>query len=347
MRGGPLNEDPLEKILAILAGQADSHPDRALHTLDALNEDLLPQFHRRRFEDASTDSEKVAYGARLVANRKATGADLVALAHACARSERLTEALSWILRAIEIQPFDGELLRFQASVLERLGKIDDALLVAEAARNLECDIGAVSADIVRLQERQSAQVRKFMATASPADRLAGYAKLVWSRRASVEDLIFLAQAAADEENLVDALEWISKAIDKQSHDGELHRFRATILERLSRFEEAHDAVTLASSRGADQHAVAGDIVRIRSLVIDEFRQRAREGDLAEFIICHGKLLRLGVLQADDFLILAWRIAAAPFRWVMIRSFDAIRRRATVGRGSQTASAPGRRAEAAS
>jgi hypothetical protein len=191
-RTSALDEDSVQRLASILSKDLEDGSLRACRILDALSEHILPSFHRQRRDKAATDAEKIRYGAKLAAARATEVSELIELAHACAREERLYEALGWAAMAIERRRSDGELLRFQASLLERLGEIETALAVAEQAKRHGADPTCIESDITRLRERFATQLQELMATSDISSRFAYRAKLVSIGSARANDILCLA-----------------------------------------------------------------------------------------------------------------------------------------------------------
>ena len=91
-------------------------------------------------------------------------------------------------------------------------------------------------------------------------------KVACTLDAGADDFILLAHACADQDQLDDALHWLKRALASHPEAGELHRFRASLLERKGRHEEALDAAKSAQAAGADENAIASDIARISGLL---------------------------------------------------------------------------------
>jgi len=75
--------------------------------------------------------------------------DWVALAHLLAKANRLEEALAWISRAVAVSEV-ADYYRLQASVLERLGRFEEAVRAASQALKLRPNDNKLVADVERI-----------------------------------------------------------------------------------------------------------------------------------------------------------------------------------------------------
>jgi tetratricopeptide (TPR) repeat protein len=84
---------------------------------------------------------------------------------------------------------------------------------------------------------------------------------------AVADILALAQLLARAERLEEALLWVDRAIVLESNNAESHRLRASVLERLGRYKDAHDAAKRALSLNRKNHDLEKDVSRtLRKLI---------------------------------------------------------------------------------
>jgi tetratricopeptide (TPR) repeat protein len=240
--------------------------------------------------------------------------DLIGVAHRHAAQERLDASLHSIASAIALKPDDGELLRFKASILERMGSFEEALKVAREAEVHGANPKAIKQDIERLHRRYLVHLdttsgrvlpdfhrQQRDAAAVNGERIRRGLKLASRDEPSPEDLIDLAHAYAEDEKLWDALYWIGKAIEVHPDDGEILRFKASILERIGRFEEALQVAEEASRCGAHRASIASDLERISRGFIADLRKDARSENPARSLTSYAKLLQTKNLRLSDLI----------------------------------------------
>jgi tetratricopeptide (TPR) repeat protein len=213
----------------------------------------------------------------------ADGDDLVKLAHALARLERLDEALFWVGETLKADDASAGIWRFRASLLERLGRFEEALDSAQGAqaRGLPGDVAAE--DIARIRRRMMDELQREADGPDPRKAVAALLKLSGlpeaerSGSAAVRDLsllaavgqadrdvlVQLAHACADADQLDDGLHWLRKAGELEQPDGEFLRFKASLLERSGRIDEALRTALEARQAGADLVAISCDIERLQ------------------------------------------------------------------------------------
>lgn len=126
-------------------------------------------------------------------------------------------------------------------------------------------------------------------------------KLVSSRSATEDDFVRLAQAYADVESLQDALHWLTKAIELHPAGGELLHFKANILERSGRLEEALQTARAAQAAGADPDAISCDIKRISDHLTREWRERIKSPDAVQALTSYLGLCRTQICRSPGAL----------------------------------------------
>jgi hypothetical protein len=115
--------------------------------------------------------------------------DPVQAAHAHAAEERLSDALHWITKAIELRPGEGEFLRFKASILERMGSFEKALQTAYKAKSHGATPEAISSDINRIHERLISKLKESSRSEDTAKALLAYARLLEMRSLTFRELL--------------------------------------------------------------------------------------------------------------------------------------------------------------
>lgn len=304
----------LAPVLAMIGQESRLDPHWTCQMLEAVNEQVLPEFHRQQRDAAASDAERIRCGLKLTSGQASDIDDSVQLAHSYANDERLFDALCWVTKALELQPADGELLRFKASILERMGWLEPALQIAQEAARHDADPVLIAADIERISCRHAAHVeamaeqhlprldrQKRDAATSIEDRIRHGLRLASSLTVEVDDLVMLAHDYANGERLTDALHWIGKAIELRPAEGELLRFEASILERIGKFEEALRTAHKAKFNNADPASIANDIDRINERNIALLREASRSLDDASSLPAFAKLLGTGSLEFHGFM----------------------------------------------
>jgi hypothetical protein len=196
--------------------------------------------------------------------------------------------------------FDAETAHTLAPVLKMIGQ-EAHLDPAWTCGMLDAVVDDVLIDYYR-NRRETA--------ASAEERLAFGLKLVCGRQVQVDDIARLAHLFAEEEALSDAIYWIDKAIKISPENGELHRFKASIHERMGNFELALPAAFAARENGADSQAMSADIERIRQIEIASIRMNSRSKDPAASLAAFAELSDRGKLQTSDrlaFLVRAIKV----------------------------------------
>jgi len=127
------------------------------------------------------------------------------------------------------------------------------------------------------------------------------------------DPVKLAHAHAAEERLSDALYWITKALERQPDNGEFHRFKASILERMGLFEQALGAAQDAGLRGADSSAIAFDIERIGHRLVGSIEDNSASLDAAVSLPASARLLVMGRLPLGKTIRLLANVLMASLK----------------------------------
>ena len=151
---------------------------RYISHLEATVDDVLPGVLRERRDAASTNAERIRFGLSLSAMPTAGTSDLMTLAQSYADDERLVDALYWASKAIEASPKEGELLRFKASILERMELFEEALRTAQEARGRGAVQQFINSDIERIGHRLVGSIQNDGTSLDPAISLPASARLL-------------------------------------------------------------------------------------------------------------------------------------------------------------------------
>jgi hypothetical protein len=183
--------ETIAPVLAMIGQEARLDPNWTCHMLEAVNGRVLPGFHRQQRDTAASDAERICYGLKLAVDPGAITDDLVQLAHFYASNEELVGALYWVTKSLETQPAQGELLRFKASILERLGLFEQALQSAHEAKSHGADLEPICADIDRINQLLSSYLQDSIRAKYKARSLPELADLLEVKSLRVSEFIKL------------------------------------------------------------------------------------------------------------------------------------------------------------
>lgn len=315
--------ETIAPVLAMIGQEARLDPHWTCRMLEAVNARIMPAFHRGQRDAADSTADRIRHGEQLALGEAAQIDDLMQLAHACADEERLIEALHWVSKATELCPMEGEFLRFRASLLERLGAFEEALRVAHEARALGADPASIVSDIDRISARFNRHIEEACDRRLPdfyrqqrdmaacnADRISHGEKIITSSTAGIDDLVQLAHAYAADERLLEALCRVSQAIQLQPDNGELFRFKASILERMARYDEALQAAIEARNLGADAGSISVDVERIEEGLVCHLTELSSCLDTTASLPASMELLCMGRLKFREFIKFIGKIVRA-------------------------------------
>jgi tetratricopeptide (TPR) repeat protein len=181
--------ETLAPVLAMIGQEARLDPHWTCHMLEAVNGQILPGFYRHQRDAAGSNAERIHYGLALASGSGSQIDDQVQLAHHCAAEDRLEDALYWIAKAIELDPEQGEYLRFKASILERMGNFEDALQTAHHARALGADPDCIASDIERIASRRRAELWEGTRSSDSAISLNAYSRLLAMKQLSLPNFL--------------------------------------------------------------------------------------------------------------------------------------------------------------
>ncbi|WP_081079176.1 tetratricopeptide repeat protein [Burkholderia territorii] len=216
-----------------------------------------------RDRDTGLDVPRAIQAAmELVRRRPSNVDDKVALARAFADAGHFDDASEWVERAISsCATSDGYQLK--ASLLERLGNLNEAAAVLESACAMWPDDARLLEDRTRIGRALDAHFRY------QRDNVQDHARAIEAgitvvRRCPGEpkDKVELAHLLARAKRLTEALAWIDMALEADPDEAEYHRFRASILERLGNYKSARYAIKKAVSANPGNADLTRDSRRI-------------------------------------------------------------------------------------
>jgi tetratricopeptide (TPR) repeat protein len=193
LRSGAPDPDDVDAMLTLIEQEARRDRDRTCQIMETVGAQLLPDFYRSKRDSADGRAGWIHYGVKLASSAGVDIDDLVKLAHACAGEERLGEALHWIGKAIELHSEQGEYLRFKASILERMGRFEEALQVAHEAMALGADPDCIGTDIDRINAQHVLELWRNAASDNRATSLASYSQLLAMGKLSLRDVMKFAR----------------------------------------------------------------------------------------------------------------------------------------------------------
>lgn len=230
--------------------------------------------------------------------------DIVVSAHIHAGAGHLDNALALIDQLPNVPDADGEVYRFRASILARLGRYRDALVAAQEANARLPGEQSVAADLERIRAKRIDQLLA-LRSKWDLDALEAAIELTHIRGDNASDFAALAHLQALHGSVEVALTTVERAIALNQEDGESHRLRASLLERMGRFEEA-----LASARKViellpDLAEGEVDLQRIISSRYEELTQ-LRDSHFPDAIALEAayELDRIGGAEGKDIALLA-------------------------------------------
>jgi hypothetical protein len=181
--------ETIAPVLAMIGQESRLDPNWTCHMLEAVAGQVLPDFHRRQRNKATCNADRIRHGERVIANATPAIDDFVQLSHAYAAEECLIEASYRISKAIELQPDNGELRRFKASILERMARFEEALQAAIEARNLGADAESISFDVERIEARLVCHLTEVSSCLDTAVSLPASMKLLCMGRLTFPEFI--------------------------------------------------------------------------------------------------------------------------------------------------------------
>ena len=181
--------ETISPVLMLIGQQAKLDLNWTSHMLEAVAGQTLPELYRHQRDAATDNAARICYGEKLASSAGSEPDDLIQLAHTLATEERLPEALHWIGKALDLRPEECELLRFKASILERMGRFEEALQTAQEAQSLGADFEAISDDIDRIRGKLVAFLELSIQSPEREISLHAYAMLLSMRKLSFRNFI--------------------------------------------------------------------------------------------------------------------------------------------------------------
>ncbi|KAI3590486.1 hypothetical protein D9X30_3971 [Cupriavidus sp. U2] len=197
-----------------------------------------------------------------------SSSNIAALAHIQARHGILDEALASVDRVIVLDAANGEHFRLKASLLERMGRLEEAQIVAAKAAELlphqmevEEDYRRISAarrdELIRARDDNFPNVVSLEA-AKCLDRLGD---------STIADIAKFAHIQTHHGLLEQALITIERAIQRDAGDSEFFRLKGSLLERLGMFEAGLAGIKQALKLAPNDKSLKADKRRLRAKVI--------------------------------------------------------------------------------
>lgn len=308
----PESMEPHVPVLNLVAGNLVKNPEWSIRLLESLARQLVVPLLRQERDGATELGEAIEAGLQLAHHEPEGVEDWVTLAHLFARAGRLKESLGWVDRALVVKPERADYHRLRASMLERLGRVEEALEVAAQALALKPDDPELAADLERTKAAYMNSLRQ-QRDRSPdlTSAIEAGLKLAHRETDGVEDWVALAHLLAKAKRLNESLGWVDRALEKKLDVADYHRLRASVLERLGRFDEALPAAKRALELSPDHNELAADLKRIEAAYSNRLRQQ-RDGsqDLALRIEAGLKLAHSKPEGVEDWLRLAHLLAKA-------------------------------------
>jgi tetratricopeptide (TPR) repeat protein len=280
-RHGRFDEATLAAMRASVLDPDDLALKNDLQRIKANHEIAL----RDRRDRAGADiDESIKTALALVNAEPVNGDDWMALAQLLARAERLEEALSWMNRILERWPDVTSYQRMHGSVLERLGRFEEAVQSAARAIELNPADELLAADSERVRTRYLEAQRSIRDShdTTAATSLEAARSLANREPACINDWTALAQILAKADRLDEALCWVDRALETESGVAGYHRLRGNLLERSGRFRKAYSAAKQARLLDPTNIGLDRDVKRIirRSLTAPFRFWRGRKESVA-------------------------------------------------------------------
>lgn len=204
----------------------------------------------------------LAIGQKLSRQAVSVREDILVLAHLFAHTGQLEDAKR-LAESVPDRETDGDLQRFRASIFERLGQFDEALIAARSAMNICVDGSAVKEDLERIFSKRRDQLAAVRANASldAQERLAAAMELIHVEP-GVDSITALVHLQGHLGLLDEALETVDQLLALDRTNGQIFRLKASLLERQGRLAEALTEATQAGVLLPDDPEVKQDQWRI-------------------------------------------------------------------------------------
>ena len=300
-------------VLGLISRNLVRDPEWSINLLHPVASQLMVQLLRQQRETASNLNAAISAALQQVNYGACEVRDWIAAAHLLAKAERLGEALFWVDRSLTQEPTAAEYMRFRASLLERMGRLEEATQSATLALAFEPGNEQLKADLSRVERALLESLRNARSNPQAPDQaIAAAMQLTQYPSASAADWQFLARLFAATGRVHEAL----GALDRASHvdaaatgTPEYQFLLSQVLERQGRLEAALGAARLAVAMSPDNVEIAAHCARIESHHWDRLRSlRDTQTDPLVAIESGLKLAHRPKPQVEDCLALAQLLA---------------------------------------
>jgi tetratricopeptide (TPR) repeat protein len=253
-----------EEALHTVSRALALHPgDSALEREQQRVELAYLKYLRQRRDGSPDLMTAIAAGQQLAQREPQMIEDWLALAQLLVRHKRDAEALVWIEKASVSKPRVAEYFTLCATILERLGRYEEALRAATRALAVRPADKSCASERDRIGKAYRQSLRRARDTAGdmPAAIESGM-KLAHLQPDAVEDWAALAQLFATAERLNEALAWVERAVGAEPAVVGHQRLRASLLERLGRYKSGYQAAKRARALDPSNAELARDAKRM-------------------------------------------------------------------------------------
>jgi tetratricopeptide (TPR) repeat protein len=306
--------DLSKEALAAVACALEIEPDNADLLIDQERISIRHAQSLRVVRDANASRPAAAIDAALTLAQGAQTLveDWTALARLLANSQRLNEALGWASRVLQARPEVAENHCLYMSLLERLGRLQEAMHAAEQAAKLHPHDAVVATDYNRIESAYLTSLFECRdGGQDPAEAVAAGRQLAERQAQNIEHWLALAQLFVRQERDAEALIWMDKLIERRPDVADYLELRAGALERMGRFEEALDDIGLARDLRPKDTRLVQAAGRVETALLRTLRtRRDRSQDLPLAIDAAHKLAQRSTALIDDWVALAHLLAKA-------------------------------------
>jgi Flp pilus assembly protein TadD len=262
------------QILSRAAAELVSDPAAALKLLDHAARTLLPFLYHEQRESATDPSQAIEASERLVAMWPTHAGEIAKLAVFMAQAERLEEALLWSNRAVALSSNDIAIYRLRASLLERLGRYEEAEQDIHRATELSRGDPVYLEDRKRISSgylKQLKEIRDSVTDFSP--EIAAAEAIIQRQPLDIGGYWSLAETLVTAGKWEEVLRCIDRAIALNAGIPKFFRLRATVFERLGFFHEAEQAIAKALELSPTDSVLQAERDRIATSVNAWLRQK--------------------------------------------------------------------------
>jgi tetratricopeptide (TPR) repeat protein len=232
-------------VLALAASQLVENPEFAMPLLEAsVGRLLVFKYRKHRDDDLTPISEAIESGRKICIFNRGEFGDHLALAHLLSKGEKLGDALEQIKQVIILDGEKVDYLKFQASVLERMGKLNEAEATILRAMKLNPEGKGVLSD----RERIGAAVTKSLKARRDQEgdvqiALALAQEIMKREPDSAEDLFQLANLLARAGDHRAALKQIEDLIAKNGEQVGYLELKTTLCEKIGKYRRAYQTIS--------------------------------------------------------------------------------------------------------